>query len=688
MKHIKTILTLCSVLFVSMLSIAQVDRSQMPIPGNAPKIEMGDTYEFELKNGLKVIVVENHKLPRVRASLTIDNPPMSFGEKVGVESMLSSMFMKGTKNRTKDDFNSRTEYLGATMGIYSSGAYVSSLSKYFPEILSLMAEGALQPVFPQEEYDAEVQKMLDGLKADENSADAAADRVRRLIDYGNNHPYAEYETEETITNLSLEDVNSYYNKYYKPNHAYLVIVGDVQGKKVKKLVKNLFGKWEASDHLHFDPMPGVPTVEQSKVQLVNMPNATQSVINISYPVEMDMNNPDYFPVLIASKILGGNFNSRLNMNLREQHGWTYGARGGIRPDRYVGRFFASAKVRNEVTDSAVYEALREIDTILMEPVSKKELDIAKAKFVGDFVLALEKPSTVADYALRIKTNKLPEDFYKTYLENIKSVSIEDISRVSKKYFTPQKANIHVTGKGSEIAEPLKQLGYPVNYYDKWGDAIKDPSVKADVGDVSSSTIIDKAIKALGGKQKLETIKTIHAVHDMKMDMLPMPASSTSISALPHQTMMKIEMPGMGVLFKSVFDGENGYQEQMGAGKSDMDKEQINEMKSTNPIFSELSLRASDYTVDNIEDVNGSKAYKLVENDKSTQLFFDVDSGLLVRKISKTPGDGPPVEITFSDYKNHDGIMIPGKFHMNAGQQMIFELKSVEFNKPVDASVFQ
>ena len=214
----KKIVIIATSLFIS-LSMQAQDRPQ-PKPGPAPKINIGKPQTFELKNGLKVLVVENNKLPRVSYNLTIDNAPYAEGIKKGVSDLTSSLIGNGTKTISKDEFNEEIDFLGANINFDASGAYASGLSKYATRILELMADGALNPVFTQEEFDKEKAKLIEGLKADEKSVPSIARRVQRVLAYGKNHPNGEYVSEETINNVTLADVNQNYNTYFTPENSY------------------------------------------------------------------------------------------------------------------------------------------------------------------------------------------------------------------------------------------------------------------------------------------------------------------------------------------------------------------------------------------------------------------------------------------------------------------------------------
>ena len=284
-----------------------------------------------------------------------------------------------------------------------------------------MAEGALMPNFTQEEFDKEKEKLIEGLKTQEKSVPAVAGRVERVLAYGKNHPAGEYLSEETINNVSLADVKTNYSTYFVPERAYLVVVGDVKTKEVKKLVEKLFGSWvkATAPRLTYSN----PTnVQYSQINFVDMPNAVQSEITLSNTVNLKMGDADFFPVILANQVFGGDFNSYLNMNLREKHGWTYGARSSIGFDKNMySQFRANTQVRNAVTDSAITQALYELNRIRTEKVTEEALNNVKAGYIGRFVMQVEKPSTVARYALNIETEGLPADFYENYIKNINAV---------------------------------------------------------------------------------------------------------------------------------------------------------------------------------------------------------------------------------------------------------------------------
>lgn len=680
----KTKILSIAVAFLALTANAQINRP-MPKPGPSPVVNLGKPSEFKLSNGLTVIVVENHKLPRVSATLSIDNKPFALGDKKGADDLLGGLLGTGTTKLSKDDFNNKVEQLGARVSYSDGGGRVSSLSKYFNEVFGYFAEGALNPKFTQAEFDALKARTIEALKSDEKNVSSAASRMGSVFTYGKNHPFSEFETEEKIKNLSLADVENYYKKYYVPNNAYLIFVGDITPAEAKKLSEKHFSGWKKTK-LNIADLPKVAEVNKTEIAVVNMPNAVQSVVEVNYPVTLTKKDPDFYAVQVASTILGGDFNSRLNMNLREKHGWTYGARGGVVDSRYAGRFYTSATVRNSVTDSAVVETIKEMRGMTLNKIDNQELENVKAKFLGNFVLSLERPETVASQALTKKTNQLSDDFYANYIQNINKVTVDDVLRVSKKYFRPEQAKIVVTGKAEEIGEGLKKLGYPVSFFDAYGNPIEDPAKNKKQANVTAQQIAENYIKAIGGKANVEKVKTV--LQSGKISMMGMEGEYVAKNAFPDKVNSVIKI--MGAEIKNVFDGNKGYASQMG-NRMDMDAKQIAAMKGQNNVFPVLSVGFADSKVDGIVNLNGNDHYKVVNTAAKKVEYYDVKTGLLskVETTTSTPQGDITSIANYSEYKTFDGVLFATVTEMQVGPQTFkITLDKVEVNKNVSDADFQ
>ena len=669
-------------LFLTTFMQAQ-DRPQ-PKPGPAPVINIGKPQTFELNNGLKVMVVENHKLPRVSFNLSIDNAPYAEGNKKGVADLTSSMMGNGTTSMPKDKFNEEVDFLGANIGFSLNGASASGLSKYTDKILSLMVDGALNSVFTQEELDKERAKLIEGLKSNEKSVTAVAGRVEDVLFFGKTHPSGEYLTEETINNVSLADVKNEYGTYFVPENAYLVVIGDVKFKDVKKAVEKAFKMWKkaaAPSVSYNDPKD----VQYSQINFVDMPNAVQSEISLVNVSDLKMTDKDYFAVLLANQVLGGDFNSYLNMNLREAHGWTYGARSSIRGNKYVGMFKANTQVRNAVTDSAVVEFFKEIKKIRTENVDPEMLKNVKAGYVGSFVMAMEKPGTIARYALLAQTQNLPENFFENYVKNINAVTVEDILRVSQKYFKEDNIRVLVTGKASEVLDGLVALKMPIFYFDKFGNPAEKPATSKEVpAGVTTKTVYDNYIKAIGGDKAVKSVKSVMMVGSTTIPQAPQPLTYTQKADNKNRLSVDVSMGGQNMM-KQVTSDKIVYISQQGQ-KMDVPAEGLAEAKEAAKFFPELTSTTGKVTA--IESIEGSDAYA-IENGKVIK-YYDVKSGLKVAESTTQDQGGQKMVIMtyFKDYKDVKGVKFPYTIVQNFGIELNIKMTDIKVNEGVTDADFQ
>ena len=679
------IVLLVAILSMSFALNAQVDRTKKPAPGPAPVVKFGKADKFTLKNGLTVIIVENHKLPRASARLTIDNKPYFEGKKAGVSGMMGSLMGRGTPSITKDNFNERVDFLGANIGFGSSSSFAASLSRYFDEVLGLMADGVKNSQFTQEEFDKEQKITLDGIKSNEKSVTSAARRVENLFTYGANHPYGEYISKESVNNITLADVETNYNRYYRPNNAYLIIQGDIKPKKIKKLVKNLFGDWKTREISEIEIQKPI-NVETTEINFINMDNAVQSEIAIINNIELKLGDKDYYAALLANRILGGSGTARLFKNLREDKGYTYGSYSSIRQSRYAASFRATASVRNMVTDSSVVEMMKEINTIRYKKITKSELKNAKAQYIGSFVINVQKPETVAGYALNRELYNLSDNYYETYLEKINAVTIDEVQNAAIKYFRGDKARIIITGKGIDVLKNLeKNSDYKINYFDKYGNPSEKPEMTLPIPDGMTATdVVNKYFEAIGGKEKAMAVKTTMMVSNATIQGTPL-VMTTKASA-PNKTLMTISVMG-NTMQKVVFDGEKGYQEAQGR-KTDMKREDITEGKEANAIFNDLNYTSGKLT--RIEPIDGKNTIVLKIGNE--EVFYDMTSGLKVKSVKtvKTP-DGKEVKVptTYGDYKAVEGIMFPHSIEIKSGPMNLnFKISEIKINEGVEDKDFE
>ena len=672
---------------------AQLDRSIMPESGPAPEIFFGKPQTFNLDNGLTVMVVENTKLPRASASLSFDNPLIFEGDIAGVSSILAEMVGNGTQSISKEDFIEEIDYMGASLNVTGSGAFAGSLKRYFPRVLELMASAVLEPLFTQEEFDRQKNLIKESLKTGEKDVGTAADRVESFITYGPQHPNGEFISQESLDKASLKDAIDFYNNYSSPSNAYLVIIGDVNYDEIKSKVTDLFGSWNSKE-VSSSSFPSPNNPDETEIIFVDMPNGVQSVVSVINTVEFNKKNSDYFAALVANRILGGGGAGRLFNNLREDKGWTYGSYSGISESyKTKGLVIAQAQVRNEVTDSAAVELLMELDKMKNTYVLDEELNSAKAKYTGNFVLSLENPSTIAGFARNIITQDLPEDYYNSFLENINSVTKEDVQNAAKNYFLTDNTRVFITGKGSEILESIENIEYngkklKVRYFDKYANEIERPNYTVD-SSISAEDVIDDYIKAIGGKDALSEVTSIEikATSNIQGTVLEM----YSIKNNQNQSLMEMSAMGMTIA-KTVFNKYQGYNEVNGQ-RIPLTEVELEQAIINSALFSELNFDFSLVQLVGTSDVDGEKAYEIKVTDNKS-VFYSVDTGLKLKEVESQEVEGNLIvgETYFKEYEEVEGILLPNEINQVSASIPIpggitFKATSIKLNVETKESDF-
>ncbi|MBL4670477.1 MAG: insulinase family protein [Flavobacteriales bacterium] len=700
MKKIVSII--CALTLVTGVFAQKLDRSKRPVAGAAPEIKLGKIESFTLANGLKVFVVENHKLPKVAYSLTLDVDPVMEGDMAGYISTTGELLGRGTTNRTKQKIDEEIDFIGATLSTRAGGAYGSSLKKHQDKLLAIMSDVIMNAKFTQEELDKIKKQTISGLASAKDNPDAIATNVKSVLLYGNKHPYGEITTGKTVEKITLEKCKEYYTTYFRPNVSYMAVVGDITVEEAKKNVEKYFGSWEKGDvPTHKYRTPQAPA--KTTVAFVHKEGSTQSVINITYPINLKHNSPDVIKAKIMNSILGGSATARLFMNLREGHGFTYGAYSRIRASQLVGNFNANAKVRNEVTDSSLVEFMVELNRIVNEKVTEEDLQNVKNYMTGTFAYSLQDPQTIARFAINTERYNLSADYYATYLKQVAAVTVDDIQAMAKKYIKPENALILIIGD-KEVADKAAPFSADkkVSFYDNGGNDYVE-ALKAAPEGMTAEKILDKAIVAKYGlpvgkalDKKLKKIKDVTIKMDASMQ--GQTINFTRYAKAPNKFALAITMGAM-VIQKQTFDGTEGKTTGM-QGNKDIEGDELAELKENSVMFSDIKYATSSnkYALLGVEPINDKDAYKIevtnTAGDKSSE-WYDVATGMQVKamKISEMPeeaGGGTMTSTTmYYDYKMVNGINYAHKINQASGPQVFdMNVTSVEHNTKLGDDVFE
>src|SRR6266850_1159184 len=425
---------------------------QPPPPLPARPIKLPTTSETTLSNGLVVIVVEDSRLPLVSYRLALRTGDAHDPRELpGLMDMLTGLLTEGTETRTSREIADEVARLGATLQAGASSDYTtvaaSSLATFSDEILELMADVSLRPVFPLNEVELAKQNIKESLKQQRAQPSFLASEMVARVMFGE-HPYSvTTPTPDSIDATTRERLVEFHRSTFVANNAVFVVAGDVQREEILQRIESLFGEWAAGP-LYGDDFPSPP------------PRTSRS----AYVVD----RPDYFPMLVMHTILGANASSRLFMNLREEKGYTYGAYSSLDARRTAGTFRASAEVRTPITGESLKEFFYELNRIRSEPVSEKEIADAKSYLTGVFPIRLETQEGLIDQLVQIKMFDLPDNYLEIYRNRIQEVTIEQIQAVAKKYVKPDEAAIVIVGDGSQLKEQIKPYAQDIEFYNTAG----------------------------------------------------------------------------------------------------------------------------------------------------------------------------------------------------------------------------
>lgn len=444
---------------------AAIDRAKKPDPGPAPEAAFPDYVTRELPNGLKVFVIQDDRKPSVTFRLLIKGGASKDGDKPGLSGFVATLLNRGTETRDAMSFATQSDSIGAqveaTSGADAISVSAGALTKYTEQILDMMVDATLNPTFPAEQFSKEQKKALSGLSAEKQQPEALAGKLAATVVYGAEHPYGRYRTEESVAAITRDDLEKYHASWFAPNNATLAVVGDVQPDAILALVEKAFGPWQRKE-VPTTPAPAMPTMSGLTIHLVDRPGSVQSNIVVTNPGPA-RNVPDLPEINVMNATLGGGFSGRLFQNLREQHGWTYGAYSVFDMQKLGGDFSAQAETRNEVTAPAIQETFKEIRRLQTEPVPVPELELQRQYNVGNYLLSLESAARTAQRVQDIDLYGLAPDFYKVYAKRMASTTAEDVQTIAKKYLSTENVAVVVVGEAKEVQPSLEKLGKVVVY---------------------------------------------------------------------------------------------------------------------------------------------------------------------------------------------------------------------------------
>lgn len=689
----KLSLIILALLVLSTAGTAQVDRSVKPAPGPVPKSSFPPFSETKLKNGLRVIVVENHKQPLVFFRTLVLSGNAQDRQAIGAASAVSALLEKGTKTRSADDIAKKLDFYGATLGAGSSvddiNVFISCMKKDLGEVLPIYADVIKNPSFPKDEFDKYASRTLSGLIAAKQRPADLARKMGRKLTYGI-HPYGEIETEETVKNLTADKIKSWHGINFSAENSIIAVVGDVTEKEIIPLLEKQFGDWNKGSRIQ----PTYPVLEDTRgmtISLVNRPSSVQSTIRLQ-KLGLAATNSNFDKASLLMSIFAGNnvigFQNRLFQNIREKHGYTYTPGGSLTTSLDRGVFVAVAEVRNAVTDSALEQMLLEYRRLSSEQVPAQELNFAKGLITGKYLMDLANPQLTSAKALSILEYGLPKDYYSTYASRISGFSAEDLEDVGQKVYSPGDINIIVVGDASQVKTKLERFG-KVDVYDLDLKPIKFTDEKLKESKMTLDQVLDLMYKGMN-KPALEKItsREIDGERSIGVTGEVRKGAMTMIEEAPNKKYEKLDF-GAPMVMESRNDGHHIYQYYPG-GNAVVNPDEKEELART--VFNEaLHIRDANNSVKllGLGDSPGGESYVLdvlMGGGASHEKWYvNTQTGYVTRKVQISGEESATTD--YSDFRMVDGIPYPFHEETHGAGDHSLQISLIKHNVPVDEKLF-
>jgi zinc protease len=727
-------------------------------PSEAPPrpLQARDTkfppYDIQtLPNGLQVVVVLHHEQPAVTMRLLVRaGSAADPKDKLGLARLTASLLDQGTATKSAQEMNDAIDFIGGAMGA-SAGtdltfAHMVVMKDSFETGMRMLSDMARRPAFAASEIERQRQQTVSSLRVNLEDPEYVANSVFDRLVYGF-HPYGlpDIGTADTLGSITRNDIVAFHQRYFTPNNAILAVVGDVGSEEAFSMAKKIFGDWErrdVSNQKYSDPPD--PT---RRVVIVNKPDAVQTELRVGH-IGIPRNHPDYMAVNLAVRILGGEGSNRLHQVLRTERGLTYGAQANMDALKETGDFQAETNTRSDATGEVLRLIVDEFWRMQRDRVGTMELDNAKAYLTGSFPLTIETPDSIAMQVVTVLFYGLPLQELQTFRERVNAVTVDDIQRVSQKYLRPDRLSVVLVGNASAFASQLRGVGFgtfetvelpdldliaanfkrgptragragqaggagaraewrarlqPSPAYRQTPTASK-PATSAAEESAKAVALLDKAIAAKGGLDKLRGVKTIVATQSVTTRMTASAASPDGFTTfettnyIQYPDRLRIQTFVAGNTNVQASDGTEVWVKDPRGVRTQPDSvaRQVRLSLRRDVVALLLAAKAGTLTPRLLPDVKSvfgktDHVLELSAPDLGPILLYINPETSLIDKLTfvdEAPSK-PLVEESFSDYRDVDGVKIPFHGIRQIGTQSVErQTSSVEINRPIDPSLFK
>ncbi len=672
------------ILAYTMFGEEKIDVTRKPEPLPAKEFTFPEYQETKLSNGMKVFIVEDHEQPTFGFRILIPGGSAYDGEKAGLAELVAEMLTKGAGKWSAFDIANKLDGVGAELNISANPDHFvisgECIVKHIPVLLEVLAAVVSNPTFPKDEFEKLKQRVISAIKSEKSRPMSVATALSKKVLYGEKHPYGMKKTEESVEKISLDDVKNFYLKFFRPDHATLVITGDIKEKEIIPYFEKVFSKWTKGKLSTLSMPPTRP--EPLGVYFVERPASVQSSIILATPT-VEITNPDYEVIDVAASIIGSGFAGRLFRTLRETYSYTYTPFGYQTSSKFANRFACGAEVRNQVTDSAIDVIKEQLYLLATEPPSEDELNRIKKIKVGNYLMSFENSDFIASLIQNAYFYGKPISYLKAYPQIIEQITPYDIQKVARKYMHPDRAYIVVVGN-PEVRNKLEKYG-KIFDYDLDLKPISGEKGKVEKISISSDEIINKYVAARGGVDLISSIKAI-AVESKAV-------LSVQGQSLEGKIIDKIRTPLQRhqVVDFGMFQSEIWLNSDKAWAKVQGNLEELGEKETDKAIFDVAILKDFDLLSKKFQiDVIGKQESNIIVKFKSSSsyeatVYFD-DNKFLINKIEtteQTPQGPIPVTTFYKEWQNVNGFVFPSKTKSTNPMFSIETESTIELNPKID-----
>jgi zinc protease len=724
--------------------------SNPPRPLQARDVKFPPYHVQTLPNGLQVVVVLHHEQPVISMRMIVRaGGALDPRGKNGLAELAASVITQGAAGRSANELQEAVDFMGAILGAGAgtdlSSIYAIVMKDGFEAGMRILSDVARRPTFAVEEIERQRQQMMSGLQVSFESPEFIADSVFRRLVYGF-HPYGmpQNGTPETLATITRDDLLDFHRRHFVPNNALLAIVGDITDAEAFEAARKVFGDWERRD------VPALavsaPPEATRRIVLVNKPDAVQTEVRVGH-LGVRRNHPDYMPLNLSIRILGGEGANRLHQVLRTERGLTYGASADFDTLKDSGAFEASTNTRSEATAEVLRLMVDEFWRLQRERVGERELSDAKAYLTGSFPLTIETPDAIATQVLNVLFFGLPVEQLESFRQRVNAVSVDEVERVSRFYLRPDRLSIVLVGNVATFEKQLRSQGFdrfeviemsnldlttadfkkppkiggvpprpqpravagaasridlqlakPKTAYQSQAAAQTKPAIAAEEG-AAAIAVIDKAIATKGGLEKLRSIKSITAITRASMATPDGSLEADTTTYLQYPNRMRVETTLKGFTIIQTFDGAKAYVKDR-SGTHEVAERQIKELEATFKRDTIAALLAAhdrqlrSRLLPPVKDEAG-QVHQAVELSgpglEPVIVYVDPDNGQVAKLAYIVNGPGQPlVEEIFSDHRIVDGVQVAFTARVRQAGRPVLErrIREIKINAPLDPALFQ